>query len=498
MNPNTKKSSLQAYMSRGMFWVLLFLLVCRIVAMVAVPLNDTTEARYGEIARIMVETNDWVTPMHQYNVPFWAKPPLSTWLSAGSMTYLGVSAVAARLPALFLSLGVLALIWALARLRGGRLSAMIATVVLASSLYFYLDAGTVMTDPSLLFSTTLMMVAFWRAVGEYQRGWSYVFFIAVALGLLAKGPVALILAGMPIGLWVILENKWTAIWQRLPWVVGLLLMMAIAFPWYYLAEQKTPGFLQYFIMGEHVQRFLQPGWQGDKYGFAHSAPLGMIWPYALIGTLPWCIPGIFWMIRHRKRLPTLCRDDAGWMLYLLLCALTPLIFFTFARNIIYPYVFPSLPAFALLFAEMVRRADITERHIKRFIPLATCCGWGFLMLSVIFLWRPEWVAKSQDRVVSAFYAQHPSQHDALIYWAGKTDYSAQFYSKGHAISTLDAGVLCQWLSKPGKHYVVLDSEVPHPMPPQILVHMTNVDDVSVLSKRFRLFVTHQDVDYCKA
>ncbi|PJD93674.1 MAG: dolichyl-phosphate-mannose--protein mannosyltransferase [Legionella sp.] len=492
-----KSNGFLEQMSRGMFWVLLFLTVIRIVAMIVVPLNDSTEARYAEIARIMVETHDWITPMHQYNVPFWAKPPLSTWLSAVSMTYFGVTPFAARLPALLLSFGVLALVWGLARQRSGRLTAIIATIVLASSLYFYLDEGTVMTDPSLLFSTTLMIVAFWRAVVEQQRTWSYVFFIAMAIGLLAKGPVALILAGMPIGFWVIIENKWSQIWQRLPWIVGTLLMMAIAFPWYYLAEQKTPGFLNYFIMGEHVQRFLQPGWQGDKYGFAHTAPLGMIWIYAFMGTIPWCIPGIAWGIRHAKRLPSLCRDEQGWARYLLLCALTPLVFFTFARNIIYPYVFPSLPAFALLFAEMVKRSDTHERHIKRFIPVATFCGWGFLVISAIFVWRPEWVAKSQDRVIAAFYAQHPSQNDSLMYWLEKTDYSAQFYSAGHALSTLDAQVLCQWLSRPGQHYVVFDAETP-PIPAQILTHLTEVDKVTVLSKQFHLFVSHPNVDYCKA
>ena len=46
------------------------------------PLFDTTEARYGEIARIMYETQNWVTPQFDYNIPFWGKPPMQTWLSA--------------------------------------------------------------------------------------------------------------------------------------------------------------------------------------------------------------------------------------------------------------------------------------------------------------------------------------------------------------------------------------------------------------------------------
>jgi hypothetical protein len=49
-----------------------------------IPLLDKTEARYAEIARIMWDTNQWIMPQIDYGIPFWAKPPLSTWLSAGS------------------------------------------------------------------------------------------------------------------------------------------------------------------------------------------------------------------------------------------------------------------------------------------------------------------------------------------------------------------------------------------------------------------------------
>lgn len=92
-------------------FVLTVLLLCRLIANYFIPLNDSTEARYGEIARKMLETGNWVTPLHDYGVPFWAKPPLSTWLSAFSMKLFGVNEFAARLPELLLSIGVLWLIW---------------------------------------------------------------------------------------------------------------------------------------------------------------------------------------------------------------------------------------------------------------------------------------------------------------------------------------------------------------------------------------------------
>ncbi len=56
---------------------LLLLLVFRLYFNAQIPLMDKTEARYAEIARIMEETNNWIVPQIDYNIPFWAKPPYS-------------------------------------------------------------------------------------------------------------------------------------------------------------------------------------------------------------------------------------------------------------------------------------------------------------------------------------------------------------------------------------------------------------------------------------
>ena len=69
-----------------------------------IPLTDKTEARYGEIARLMAETGNWIVPQIDYGIPFWAKPPLSTWLSASSSILFGENEFALRLPYLMISI----------------------------------------------------------------------------------------------------------------------------------------------------------------------------------------------------------------------------------------------------------------------------------------------------------------------------------------------------------------------------------------------------------
>ena len=467
--------------------VLFFLLISRMFAMYFIPLNDSTEARYGEIARIMLETGNWVTPMQSYGEPFWAKPPLSTWTSALSMSLFGVNEFAARLPSLLLSIGILWLVWDLAKKRSGSDVAMIATLVLAGCLFFFLNAGTVMTDPALIFCTILSMFAFWNAVVAQKKPWGYVFFAGLGLGLLAKGPIALVLTGMPIFFWVLRhKQRWIALWERLPWVAGSLLMLLIALPWYVLAELRTPGFINYFIVGENFHRFLDPGWGGDKYGFAHTAPLGMIWVYALLGIFPWSMVGFAWLIHHGKKLPDLCKDNDGWVSYLLLCTLVPLGFFTFSSNIIYPYVFPSLPAFALLFAELMKRSHLDVTAEKRVVSFAAITGVIFLLVSTLFIVKPEWVSKSQYRIVAAFKNEAPAAKSKLIYWSNKTDYSARFYSAGRVVATLNPNKLRRLLSIHVENYVVINSDQKSLIPDDLLSRLTEITTIQMLKNKLVL------------
>lgn len=438
------------------FFALFFLLLARVISNVLVPLNDTTEARYGEIARKMLETGNWVTPQHDYGIPFWAKPPLSSWLSALSMKLFGVNEFAARLPSLLLSIGVLWLIWSVSKRRSGSIIAWLSVLILSGSIYFFLDAGAVMTDPSLLFCTTLSLVAFWNGMTYCDKIWSYLFFVGLGLGLLAKGPIALVLVGMVVFFWVLLRNDWSNLWLRLPWFTGALLTVLIALPWYLLAEYRTPGFLNYFIMGEHVHRFLTPGWTGDKYGMAHDEPWGTIWIYAIAGIFPWTIIGGAWLVKYWKKTPAFCLTQDGWMSFLLVFTLSPLAFFTFSSNIIYPYVFPSLPAYALLLAEFWMRTVRSAWQLILVIGASMSTGILFLIIACLFHWTPSLISKTHKPVIALWKKQNPEPGSDLIYWDYRVEFSAQFYSAGQVKFAYNKESLCRLLANQKDNYLVVD------------------------------------------
>ena len=420
-------------LQRAIGCLLALMLILRLGAMAALPLMDTTEARYGEIGRKMAAMGDWVTPWYDVGVPFWGKPPLSFWATAASMRWLGINEFAARLPHLLFGGLVAALVWQFARCRGGVREALLGLAMLCGSTLFFVSVGAVMTDTAMVFCTTAALYSFWFALhgaGAAERrlhGW--MFFVAMGLGLLAKGPVAVVLAGLPILLWLSLQKRWREGWQALPWVRGSLVALAVAAPWYWLAEQRTPGFLNYFIIGEHWHRFVTPGWSGDQYGHAHQEPIGTIWVYAWGALLPWSVllPGAAWYWRRRAVVDG-GDEQASLRQYLWLWALVPLIFFTAARNIIWTYALPSLPAMALLMARwLLRRSPRAEAWVVAGLAVSLVGGALGLGRLTLDLHQDD---RSARRLVHAYLAE--ARPDEALLYQDHRPYSASFYSGGRA------------------------------------------------------------------
>ncbi len=422
---------------------LVVILLLRLLTLGAYPLTDTTEARYGEIVRKMVELGDWVTPWFDYGVPFWGKPPLAFWLSALSAKVFGVTEFALRLPSFLLGLGMLGLVARMPCRHRGHDAALVAMLVLASGALFFVASGAVLTDTALAFAVTLAMAAFWRGVAHpttHATRWRQLLFVALGLGLLAKGPVALILVGAPIVVWTIAARRFWAAVRALPWHTGSALTLLITLPWYVLAEARTPGFLQYFLVGENFLRFVDPHWAGDLYGSVHTQPKGYIWLLWLGAALPWSLllPVVLiglWRNRHdRDKAPapaTVGIDARMYRGYLLCFALAPSLLFTLAGSVLWTYLLPAMPALALLVAEwsLASRGWLTPRRL----------AWIAVSLPIMFTASLPYfnarLAKSQSDLLASL------PPDAVVIYYPKRPFSAQFYSQGRALEADSAAAL---------------------------------------------------------
>ena len=427
--------------ARALLALVLAMVVLRLATLGSYPLMDTSEARYGEIARVMLTTGNYVTPQEVPGTPFWAKPPLYAWLSVGAVRVFGLNEFALRLPALLCGVLVLVLCagWA-ASLRAAReperrqRAGLLAAAVLATAPGFFADAGAVMTDPGLALCSTAALASFHHVViaGARHVLWRYGFFVALGLGMLAKGPVVLLYAGLPIALWTLWQRRLLFVWRALPWIGGSILAALICVPWYLLAEQRTPGFLSYFLLGEHVMRFLQPGWTGDRYGTAHAEPLGTIWVY-LAGAL-----GLLLVLvaaacaaAWRGRRDGVAADPAQGAArgLLLLATIVPVAFFSFAGNIIWTYVVPVLGPLAVLLADALAE-HLDQRAWRRGV--AAVLSAAALSLTVLVLWLvpPHFASHSAAGLVAQWRQQQELAPGDLVYIGRKVPASLRFYSRG--------------------------------------------------------------------
>jgi 4-amino-4-deoxy-L-arabinose transferase-like glycosyltransferase len=322
------------------------------LAMLGWPaVSDTTESRHAVIAMRMAETGDWVTPRAYFRgrlVPFWGKPPLQFWLTAASFRLLGVSEWSARLPGYLAALAMLGITFAFARRFWSREAAAASTVVLASSLLFFGLAGSVTLDVTLAASSAAAMAAFAcfasaQDVGA-RRGWGIAFAATLALGMLIKGPIAVAFAVLSVLAWVAIGRRWNLL-ATYPWVSGMAVFFLGTLPWYLLAERATPGFLRYFFINEHILRFITHDY-GDLYGSGHTQPFGAVWLMLLASALPWTVvlvrAAAARIGRRRATSPDPLLD------YVLVWALVPPLFFTFARQLLATYLLPGFAGMAVL------------------------------------------------------------------------------------------------------------------------------------------------------
>lgn len=426
------------------------LLLLRLVALSAFPLIDPSEGRYGEISSSMATNGDFVVPRFHDGVPFWGKPPMYFWAAAFSIEAFGTSAFSARLPSFVFSILSLVCVGLLARARYGERVAWISALVLSTSLMFFVLAGVALVDTALAFFIVLTLLAFSSASARKKYDYKYWgFLLLAAIGtagaVLSKGGLALAVIAPPIYFWM-LEDTRTKLGSArkqlgLPSILTLLKALLIpaavlclgvlmSAPWHLLAEAKTPGFLNYYIIGEHFLRFIQPEWE-SLYGKAHVEPKGTVWVFLVVGLLPWAIIVPAMLFRHRRQLSWReWLDRIDWPL--LSWAATLPVLFTFTDGVMIPYLLPVLPAWAILCAIAISNLIPTEDSLILLSKprIAAIAGVPAIALFVLFAVFPLIGVRRSDALLIASIEQLDSDNNSAVTYLGRASHSSEFYSLG--------------------------------------------------------------------
>jgi 4-amino-4-deoxy-L-arabinose transferase-like glycosyltransferase len=307
------------------------------------PLIDRDEPRFAEASREMLQSGDWIIPRVNGEYRF-DKPPLIYWCQAGAMRVFGQNDFAVRFPSAVFAAATALLTAAWGRRCGDPRAGWTAALVFGTCLQVFIHGRAAVADMPMVFFFTAACWAGWERIDcpGSLRLWT-AFYLAAALGFLAKGPIALLPLITP---WLYArQHKRDG--QPALWIsegVGLLFMLAIVGVWGIPALLLTHGEFLRVGIGKHVvQRSIEPM---ESHGAPGIAGYLLFVPFYLVTILvsfaPWsvCLPGV--LRKAASARPAIDR-------YLLLMAALVFLVFTLIQTKLPHYVLPAFPLLALLF-----------------------------------------------------------------------------------------------------------------------------------------------------
>jgi 4-amino-4-deoxy-L-arabinose transferase-like glycosyltransferase len=276
-------------------WLPLGAAILFVAPLGSVTLSNPDEGRIAGIAQEMVLGGDWITP-RVAGRPYAAYPPLGYWLPAAAGALLGFHEFAVRLPGALAAVGLVLLAGRIARRLAGPAAGPIAALVLATMPGFVAQAWLCRANVlAALFATFAVERAL--EFRESRRTKDLIFLYAsLALGILAKGPVAVVVAG----LWILglqgAQGSLRSLKELRP-MRGLAAAAAAAGLWYVaVAHEAGLGFLRENLLLENVSAFVT-GYQQRRPWFFYlgALPLTAL-PWILFLPLAWPArrgPGVF-------------------------------------------------------------------------------------------------------------------------------------------------------------------------------------------------------------
>jgi 4-amino-4-deoxy-L-arabinose transferase-like glycosyltransferase len=304
------------------------------------PLQDPDEGRQAEIPREMLAHGDWLTP-RMLGQPYYEKPPLQYWLTGGAYPVFGVRPWVARLvPALAAWLTVW-MVYAWGRRFLGARAAFLGGLGLCLSMGFIIVGRTVVLD-SLLSCCVMAswLAAHWAVRGpSLRRTWWRASAVACGLGVLAKGPVAVVLLVGPVAGYTWLTRDAARLRWR-DWAAYLGVAVAVAGPWYAFMAATDAEYVNRFLWRANVVRFVEP--------FDHQHAWWFYLPFLFVAMLPWSLlwAWLAYFLCSRKRRVAVFRTPA--LGFCSLAAAWSLLFFSLAGCKSPLYIAPAVPPLALL------------------------------------------------------------------------------------------------------------------------------------------------------
>jgi 4-amino-4-deoxy-L-arabinose transferase-like glycosyltransferase len=350
---------------------LLFLALCGLVLFLpgffTIPPIDRDEARFAQATKQMVETGDFVDIRFQDDVRY-KKPVGIYWMQAAaveSLTALGLPKAELRIwvyriPSLIGAIGAVLLTYWAALAFVTRRGAVFAALMMCSCVLLSAEARLAKTDAMLLLTVVAAMGALARVYLSWQRGedpehpswsWPAIFWTALAGGVLLKGPLILMFAGLTILMLGILDRNASWLWRLRP-VWGLMWTLILVLPWFIAIYWRAgDAFFTDSVGGDMLSKLAAQE--------SHGAPPGLylllfwitFWPGAPLAGM--AVPAIWRARREPGAQFLLAWLVPSWIVFELVLTKLP------------HYVLPLYPAIAILTVGALERRVLSRSWLMR-------------------------------------------------------------------------------------------------------------------------------------
>ncbi|HEX5172316.1 MAG TPA: phospholipid carrier-dependent glycosyltransferase, partial [Cyclobacteriaceae bacterium] len=298
-----------------------------------------------------------------------------------SYAIFGVSPFSARLFSVLMGILTMVVVYRSVLRFVDKISAFLSALILTVSIQLCVQFHLAVPDPYLIFFLTWGLLSFYRGYRENHERSFYFFYVGVSLATLAKGPVALIFAGLIVLVFLIVKKKFQlSTFLQIKIFQGALIFLVIVVPWYVLVGLSTEGeWLRRFFFEHNVGRFTSTMEGHGGFPFASVVIL-------IVSLMPFSFFSPQAISYSWKK-----RDENDFLLYCLIATSVIVLFFAVSRTILPNYPEPAAPFFAVLlgvyFSSIINNQNVVRSTVWS--------GAIYLIISAL-LPVAAWIGLNQD------------------------------------------------------------------------------------------------------
>lgn len=366
----------RAEKSYGSFFIVLLIVLAAVLFYWAASLApaNTYEADIMEAASRMVETGHWGLPRNAGGELLYHTPILPYWLAAAGHLLLPNSPLGYRLFQILLALTAFGGYFSVIRKAINARTAFYSSCILASALFFSWQLQLATPDSLYALSICTAIFSFYRFLKSNEQSYLWFLYVALAIGILSKGLLALLLPLLIMAIHLMFRIKMNeTTLAKIRFGRGMGLMLLLVLPWYLYAAFSTGG--------DWIVQFWDSYHIGTYFGGNHEAESPFYLPiaYVLVGLLPGAV-FLFRALPYGWKYRV--RQDV--LLLSLLSILVILLVFAFSANFYPHYILPALPFGALLIG--YRLSEAAGRSLPKMN-----VSLGIILLGILALAFPAYL-----------------------------------------------------------------------------------------------------------